>query len=320
MIDFSNQIPISSTQYVSLHGKYCGHCDKFFCEDLNTAQQKLNSYSKSLCYTLNYDFYIEPKLRKTNTDVKSCVYYFYLKEKDSNNSRKIIITSNKHEGSIEKDVYHYSDIISRTLLTSVYHFHKKQVVIENKNYRIIFSKPKNSDFISNRIIKTLCISKNGGLYLNSSNDEIVDVLLFSPVTSNYEILKASYNHEYDYCYSDLSLFKKFIIKYGNPGIPIEVSTCDSNGFISLKNESLLHAFGYSVSQKDNLTDQERHDIILDILGLNLMTPKEIILLLDFLINSHKNSKYDKAKLKWKKDMEFTMNYNTNTDNFLIVKL
>lgn len=321
MADYVNIIPTSNTNYVKITGKYCSRCKMFFYRDLQHIEKILKNNEYAASYKINTDFYIEPTIRKNNIKVKSEVCCFYLKETETNISKKIIIVSDKTEAAKDFNVYHYSDIISRTLLAAIWKLNEKTVILNNKNHRILLSKTNTYQFFEDYIMKELNISKGGGLYSNFDNSEIVDVLLYSPYTNRYEIIKASYDKSFNFYYVDMSIFKRFIRKFGNPGIPIKVyNDSNFNEFANLKEESILHAFGYSVSKSDNLSDLQRQKIIADVLDLELMTTIEIVNLLEFLISSHNNIKYLSAKTKWERDLKFISNYKINPERFIIAKI
>ena len=316
--DYVNIIPTSETDYIKISGKYCGNCKMFFYSNLQHIEKilKNNVYAES--YTVNTDFHIEPSVMKNNIKIKSAVYFFYLKETETNISKKIIIVLDKAEALEHLGVYHYSDIISRDLLATAWKRREKTVVLNHKTYRIILSKTNNNQIFQNFIINELNISAGGGLHSSSNNTEIVDVLLYSPYTKRYEIIKSSYDKFFDSYYVDMSIFKRFIKQFGNPGIPVKVcGNSKLNGFSNLKEESILHAFGYTVSTNDNLSDLQRQKIIADVLDLGLMSTAEIVNLLEFLISSHNNIKYLSAKTKWERDLKFTSNYKINPERFVV---
>lgn len=316
-IDFVNTIPISNTNCVKIKGKYCSHCDMFFYENSSHIEELLNNNPFALSYKTIYDFYIDKSILNKNARIKSAICIFYLKELHSDISKKIVIVSTKKCASNIEDIYHYSDVIARTLLSNAYHSKKKEVVLNNKHYLIVNSEQINNKLIDSLIIKNLIIGKNEGLLSASNKKKTFDILLYSPYNDRYEIIKAFYDSEYNFYYVDMALFKSFLNIYGNPGIPVKVLSEKNFGSLNyIKDESILRAYGYSVSQNENLTDSKRQEIIADVLDLGLMKSKEILALLNFLINSHKDSKYDSAKIKWKKDAEFTMNYKINPQRFI----
>lgn len=70
-------------------------------------------------------------------------------------------------------------------------------------------------------------------------------------------------------------------------------------------ESILAEYGYTVSQKENLTEEERHNIIMEVIDNDDMTKYEIINHLEAMINLRQyQDKYRMAISKWEKDIEF----------------
>ena len=95
----------------------------------------------------------------------------------------------------------------------------------------------------------------------------------------------------------------------------------SNGF-DLAEESTLHLCGYTVNQKDNLSDAQRHTIIVAIIENGAMDKHEIINLLNYFIEMNGSNKGNElARSKWRNDLDFALFYNTeNQKKFIINKI
>lgn len=113
--------------------------------------------------------------------------------------------------------------------------------------------------------------------------------------------------ENEYCVS-LSDYKKFLKVYG---VPINKSyLCTESPILGTLNpESKLKMLGYSVGAADALSSKERRDMLRKIIEAKLLTKKEIMKHLQFLIdlNEGKNSFMDSVA-KWKEDLLFVSNY------------
>ena len=120
---------------------------------------------------------------------------------------------------------------------------------------------------------------------------------------------------------DMGLFRSFIKKYGNPGVHLSFDESNSNGmtFDELRAESILHAYGYSVSESEGLTAEERHELLSEIVDLELLSIPYVVRLLNFFSRTHTSDKYINARSKWAMDMKFISNYKVNTKRFLILR-
>lgn len=127
--DYVNVIPINHTDCAKIKGKYCNKCNMFFYENSSYIEKILKNNSFSLSYKTNYDYFINPSVFNDNTKIKSSVCVFYLKEINTDISKKIIVVSDKKYISSKDGIYHYSDKIARTLLTAICHSNEKQCLL-----------------------------------------------------------------------------------------------------------------------------------------------------------------------------------------------
>lgn len=78
---------------------------------------------------------------------------------------------------------------------------------------------------------------------------------------------------------------------------------------TLKEESQLHAAGYNVGKKDNLSDKCRQTILQYVVESGLMTKKDVINHIGYLIWLHESKKDDEeAVKKWRRDRNFLTGY------------
>lgn len=188
---------------------------------------------------------------------------------------------------------------------------------QGKTYYVPCRKMKDS--YTDVILDSVVIRSGGGYYSYKNNNKyhLVDALMYSPFTQTYEIIHATYDKDEYVCFIDISIFRDFIKKYGNPGI--KIFPPGPNGIYSdLKEESLLHVFGYNVNQKDNLSDGERCAILAEIIDLELMKPQTIVRFLSGCADRMRGKDNYKACAKYKHDIEYIKNYKVNPQRFLIV--
>lgn len=225
-------------------------------------------------------------------------------------------------------IIRYSTPLARELITSIYHS-KKHIVIKDKEFKVerpyypSYSKESGQVFPIELMPSEIRIKSDGGYSTSIKNnyEEVVDVLLYSPFTKRYEIAHATYNHAECECFMDIGIFRTFIHKYGRPELPINIGVPSFPGrnFDELRNESILHIYGYSVSEADGLTESQRHELLAEIVDLQLMTTSHVVYLLDFFVKTHTSDRDYYARDKWERDKHYISNYKVNPNRFLIVK-
>lgn len=252
-----------------------------------------------------------------------------LKSKDTDDFKYYIITSDKKEETKSSYILHYSRDLARELLTAYYIVDKHyETVIEGKPYQIIKVLPEDNNEnckLNSFIVDRVFLQKNGGYRTDLKIDEyeepeqeIVDVLLYSPYTKRFEIARATFINCEGF-YMDASIYRNFIHKFGNPKIELDTNkqyAGSSDYFRNLRTESFLHEYGYNVNATNNLSAKERQYRLCEIVDLQHMSVGEIVTHIDWCIRQH--TKKDKlACKKWKEDKEFIMNYKVNPNRFII---
>ena len=163
--------------------------------------------------------------------------------------------------------------------------------------------------------------QKGGGYNESITDdglELADVLFYSPKTKRYELCRATFDTKFDECFVDASLFRQFVYRYGNPGILVRIVHDDSQWeSATLREESLLHVLGYTVSRGSSLTEDERHEILAFAIDVGILSSRQIVLFLQGLIARFKSPKYECARIAWGNDIEYVATYQANPSRFLI---
>lgn len=249
--------------------------------------------------------------------------------KGDNEQIDCVITNSKEPQMIQGVIVtHYSSLLARELLTSVYRS-SRTIKLNEKIYKVVrpyypsSSRGEKPIFPMELKPSEMRIKAGGGISSSIKNNlsEVVDVLLFSPFTQRYEMARATLDHTDGECFMDIGIFRAFVKEYGNPGLQLSFEESSSFGlsFDELRVESILHAYGYTVSESDALTEAERRELLTEIVDLELLTIPYIVNLLDFFIRTHTSDKYYNARDKWKRDMKYIADYKINTQRFLIVK-
>ena len=148
----------------------------------------------------------------------------------------------------------------------------------------------------------------------------MDMLVYSPYTQRYEMVKATYDPEQQLCYTDISLYRAFVKECGNPQLKLSLvhDETDGEGFYNnINSTSPLKEYGYDVSKKGNLSSKEQQDMLSEILDLNIMSSRQIIDYLDFFMESHPARHYEEVRAKWAADRRFVVSYKANPERFLI---
>lgn len=179
---------------------------------------------------------------------------------NSREEQDYIIVNDFREAVPGNRILHYSSPDARELLTAAFHESRnRKGELGDKQFCVMrsffkrYSQNGNPDDI---VPITLSIKQGGGLYFPqmSKNLEIVDMLLYSPFTRRYEIIKATHNKDEEYSYVDICLYRSFVKEFGNPKVEVifEHSFGGRGDWEQLQTESVLKEYGYSVSQADNL--------------------------------------------------------------------
>lgn len=83
-------------------------------------------------------------------------------------------------------------------------------------------------------------------------------------------------------------------------------------------KSLLRKKGYSVQDKNGLSQTERQAILLNVINERILTPYEVITFLNWLVNTRKTqNKYQAAVNKWKEDIQYVKNLSKNAEKVAI---
>ncbi len=101
----------------------------------------------------------------------------------------------------------------------------------------------------------------------------------------------------------------------------KLNEIEKKGNFYYADESIMKAFGYNVNAQSNLTDEERQQIMIEVIRSGSMRQYEVVYFLNWLIRIHENDeKYEQAVGKWEMDKIFISEYHVASSNELIDKL
>ena len=138
-------------------------------------------------------------------------------------------------------------------------------------------------------------------------------------------IKININHckTCDMCFIDYYDYKKYRETYGplmgNISFSEEIFP-KGKGFANLSDESILHLCGYTVKKQANLSENERHYILGNIMDHNILKKNEIMDYLKLFIKSRKNiPNMQDAVQKWEDDLDWVEYYRIDKQRKYIIK-
>lgn len=239
---------------------------------------------------------------------------------DTDNDNRYIIYKSKAFQDNEKHSLLYTDELARELLAAALRIEKSKRYKYNNMRGRITSIVTFHGIERNQILKRLVIRKGGGLNTlhKRGGDSFVDILLFSPFTRRYEILTTTYNKFDEEYFIDARQWRKFVSKYGNPGIQLLFTHYSESGSynyeMDLRDSSILMDYGYS----STLTKAARQEILAEMVDLGIISVPRVIQYLKFFIDFN-GAKWNMASSRraWEEDWDFIEKYKVNPDRFLI---
>ena len=348
-------IPISKTQRAKVFGLFCRECrclyvnnkddiNKLLCDNIYAKEftldgEELWNYSTIKQQRKKEERRIkkEQELRElhkqkraeryeklnavVSAEVMICIQYTNKKQEE------IIIVNDPLCADEQKNIFHYSSDAGREFLSAAFaQKRNRRGRFNEMNYRTterpLYNNKAQYSLSQHILPIDLTIKKDGG-YSSSilnNNYEIVDMLVYSPFTNRYEIMKATHDKRQEMCFVDICRYRNFIHEYGNPELfPFFESRRNLvSGFDNLNEESILKGYGYDVNKGDNLSSKYRQELLAEIIDLDIMKASKIVRFLnDFLIPRH--PQHPEAQNKWREDIHFVENYKANPQRFLIAK-
>ena len=97
------------------------------------------------------------------------------------------------------------------------------------------------------------------------------------------------------------------------------SKAQNSGYAQLADESVLKICGYTVNQSDNLSTDQRHYILSNMMDRKIIAKYQILEYLQFFINNSKRRHSMRiANLRWREDLEWVREYRINEQRHFIV--
>lgn len=323
-------IPIGDDLNLLVEGGVCPKCRSMFVQNADDIFKILkdNPFSEGFyindaaCWQyseLKRKKIQHQRMRSVFDSMESAVVLISVTFQDKRTD-EYIISTDKNADSTENVVCYLSPI-GRELLTAAYvNSRGKTGSIDGRKYSVTSMLPK--DGMPETLIPSSVTVKTDGGYISSvknRNFEIVDLLLYSPCNDIYECVHATYNKLDNVCFMDISIYRRFLHKHGNPGLKLHFPEGASGKYGELEAESILRGYGYSVGRKENLSSSERRAILSELVDLEILTVARIVRYLDFFIRRHKGLQYAEAVSKWTSDKEFIKNYKVNPARFMLSK-
>lgn len=239
--------------------------------------------------------------------------------------KDIIITNHStNTKPSDSNIICYKSEEGRELLSAAFADERdKKGVVKGEEFQVlevIFAEKSTRQQFQNNMLPTkLTIKADGGYHssIKNRNYEVVDVLVYSLLTQRYELMRATYKRDENYCFTDISNFRSFVHNYGKPQAEIDFYSTKRINCDELRSESVLMGYGYNVSESNHLSDSKRQEILAEIVDLEILKVHQVVKLLDFNCSLHCSDKYYLARLKWQIDKNFIENYKVNPKRFFI---
>lgn len=159
-------------------------------------------------------------------------------------------------------------------------------------------------------------------YSKKCDHEYIKVTATVPIYSHGE--ETTITFDADYC-AECGIYYISEYEYQNHILPVGRLLCPvmssyeyskyNNNLMNneeQRTQSILNMFGYNVNSKDNLRDQHRITILRYIIESGIVSQKTVIFYLQlFIKRSYPKTGMEKAISKWKKDLQWAMNYKKN---------
>lgn len=197
-----------------------------------------------------------------------------------------------------------------------------ELTLNHRHFFKIDSDDEIPSGVLNRIfnVKTVYLYSHKNTPKNLNTYELVSIMVKCANTEDAIPITAYYSRKDGRYFINSETYLMYKTKYGLPCIKLRQYQVNDNPY-HLKEESDLHVYGYSVSKTTGLDQEERHQLIAQLIDAGLMQPYEIVNHLEWLIHTHKhNERFDDACVEWKNDLSFTQHYKTKVDHSQIYEL
>lgn len=247
----------------------------------------------------------------------------YKQDDDTFNAWYVIVKNQKEEDQSQHKFYYASEA-GRELLSAAYAEQKnKRGELNGHTYSVVqcVYQEEKYEYLPEELVPTILNVRRKRKGADNKQLEMVNALLYSPFTKRYELILVGYDKEQVECFITIQRYRSFVKRFGNPGVPPTVEYSRRSGWDleNLNAESILTEYGYTVAQNVGLSSKERHELLAEVIDLEILDSIDIINHLGFCISLHPNEKYVYARSKWKEDIGFVEGYNFNPDRFLIAE-
>ena len=335
-------LPLTDDQNAKICGMLCRRCRTIYVSENPELYKVMRDNPLSKGFTLNgQELWNASVVEKEQTlkedrkqrwierkrilqEIPSAVVMICTKSQEK--TEEYIITTQNASSSCGNSFW-YGSTEGRELLSAAFaEQREKKGILYGKHFKVIsivFAGDHAKSLPEHILPVQFTISRDGGYYSSviNRNYELVDLLVYSPFSQRYELMRSTYNKKGGYCYTDIGIFRSFVQKHGNPGIAIDFPRSFSGGFSyhDFRSESVLMGYGYSVSEANQISDRDRREILSEIVDLEILTVHQIVGMLDFFCNLHSGTRYTSARSKWMSDKQFIVNYKVNPNRFLIAR-
>lgn len=228
---------------------------------------------------------------------------------------RFYLTIYKEDIDNEQHVFYFADSQGRKIVSAIYK-KDQEIVLNDTRFRIVEVIFHDQNYTLRKAlidIKNLDVVQDDKFNHYVSNRGILpkDILIWSNKYEEFcpiQVISVEGDNSY---ITSFCRYKEFYYKYGKGKLKIKYcrSNITTNNYESdsnlsgIRDKSLLSEFGYSVSN-EKITEIERQSILEEIIKLDIASKGNVLKLLKFNLNTHKDDKYINARNKWEKDIEF----------------
>lgn len=347
-------VPVTESKKAKVPGLLCHNCGAIYVRQSHDLAELMRDNPLSKGFTLDGNELWNASIREKReqqeearrlkeADRKKKVHELWVKRKKllqdipgsvvmicikTHNQVQEFVVTNQEPALVDYGIFNYKSFEGRELLSAAFAAEREKTGVlhgdEFEVVNVVFAQDHIRNLPQHMLPVLLTIKADGG-YISSirnRNYELVDLLVYSPLSQRYELMRGTYDKEEGYCYTDIGIFRRYVREHGNPRTSIEFSSIASgkSNHFDLRSESVLMGYGYSVSEANKLSDRERRDMLAEIVDLGILKVHQIVNLLDFNCRLHCGDRYYLARAKWKGDKDYISNYRVNPDRFLIAQI
>lgn len=316
-----------------LRGKSCPSCGRFYHENVKNlepflaANYYLQKYRSSKVNLWEYarEAIIEQDKKSNHLHhlnlTAGAALLIVLQDEKGKEYEVFIVTDRVFEDRTKNVLYCWT---RTALVLMTYAFHKEHegraFTVKGKKYTVKTTyTTQDYRWTELQTPPAIYLRKNGGYYdPQHPGYPLVIALVYSPFSRHYEGMTVTHDTDEDVYYVDSQKFREYIYKHGKPGVHIgfynRIGDYDFD-WSDLKDSSFLMDYGYNVSYKANLPASLRHEMLAEIVDMQLATVSKIVNHLNFCISTHVKNK--SAVDCWKDDIEFISTYKSNPQRFII---